>query len=297
MLQDALSKSLFKQISALNLSPIPNDDYAFKDTIKRKLLDEGEDFKFQFNNDKSFEVEMKCEIYKKALFSDYYFGRIRIHEQVKSLLSLIDGGNQIAWVLVTTYYSVFFMSNEISKMFGIYMTNFSIDDMKNLFSRASGNIPDNFIKRENSSFGYQVKIKQSDYEGYIKLSFYPKSPRAHVEVWKNLTDIINQLDVDDTVQQHKTLFLDIIDADRKKWSLPSKIRNDWNYTYANYYGGKGSDLGSVFFRNIRNSSAAYAWANKRDIQPFEKNQVASISYLYHNLLQVISQLDSKLGLE
>ncbi|HCG5955196.1 TPA: hypothetical protein NJ081_003658, partial [Vibrio parahaemolyticus] len=294
MIQDEIAKSLFKKISALKLSPTPGDSYSFKDTIKQKLLDEGEDFSFTFHENRSFQVDIKCETYKKALFSDYFFGRARIVEQINSLNNLIDKKNQVAWVLITAYYSAFYMSNEISKLFGTYITNFSLADMKNLFSRSDGHIPNRFINLEQSSFSYQVKVTHSDYDGYVTLSFYPKSPRPHVEVWKNLTEVVSKLDVCDRNLHYKTLLLNICDTDNDRWQIPSKIRNDWNYTFANYYSETGCSLGDVFYKNIRDKSATFSWGNKRDIQPHEQNVVASISYIFYCLQGVIESLDRRL---
>ncbi|MEL0658167.1 hypothetical protein V6255_03350 [Psychromonas arctica] len=296
MIQDDLAKSLLKEISALNLSPIPGDNYVFKDTIKQKLLDVGEELSFSFNNNKSFEVDIRCEVYKKALFSDYYFGRIRIVEQINSLQNLIEQNNQVAWIIVTAYYSTFYMSNEISKLFGIYITNFSIADMSNLFSRSDTPIPDKFINQEQSHFSYQVKVTHSEYDGFVKLSFYPKSPRPHVEVWKNLTEVVDKLNVTDSNKlQHKNLFLNICDIKNERWHIPSKVRNDWNYKFANYYGETGCDLGNIFYKNIKDQSSSFSWGNNRNIQPHESNITASIAYIYHCLRCALQVVDHRLG--
>ncbi|NYR12771.1 MULTISPECIES: hypothetical protein [unclassified Pseudoalteromonas] len=297
MIQEDLTKSLLKQITSLNLSPLPNDKYAFKDTIKQKLLDIGEDFTFTFNANKSFEVDIRCDVYKKALFSDYFFGRRRILEQNKSLQNLISQNNQVAWVLVTAYYSAFYMSNEISKLFGIYIANFSAKDMANLFSRADGVIPDKFINLEQSNFSYQVKVTHSHYDGFVKLSFYPKSPRPHVEVWKNLSEVVDRLDVNDMQKHHKTLFLNICDSKNERWHIPSRVRNDWNYKYTDFYGDKGDTLGEIFYKNIRDKTSSFSWANNRNIQPHESNVTASISYIYHCLKCVILSFDKRLGFD
>jgi hypothetical protein len=295
MIQDDLAQSLFKQINALNLSPKPGDSYVFKDTIKQKLLDDGEELIFSFHDNKSFEVDIRCEVYKKALFSDYYFGRIRIVEQINSLKNLIAQNNQVAWVIVTAYYSTFYMSNEISKLFGIYITNFNSEDMRNLFSRSDGPVPSDFINHEQSHFSYQVKVTHSKYDGFVKLSFYPKSPRPHVEVWKNLAEVVDKLNVNDNKMHHKNLFLDICDTKNKKWHIPSKVRNDWNYTFANYYGDTGCTLGDAFYKNIRDPTSTFSWGNRRNIQPHESNITASVAYIYHSLRSVIEILDRRLG--
>jgi len=295
MIQEDLAKSLFKQISSLNLSPVPNDRYTFKDTIKQRLLDKGEDFNFEFNSNKTFEVELRCDLYKKALFSDYYFGKIRIEEQVKSLQTLIGNKNQVAWTLVTTYYSIYFMAVEISKLFGIYIINFSKDDMLNMFTRSTGSVPDGFIDENNKNFSYQVSVNHSEYDGFVKLKYTPKSPRPHVEVWKNITEVVKRLEVSDNIKQHQTLFLNICGYENKRWHIPSKIRNDWNYSFANYYGEAGTKLGHTFIKIIGSKGSSISWGNKRDIQPHPQNIVASISYIYHCLIEVIYKVDNRIN--
>jgi hypothetical protein len=295
MIHYDLADSLLKKISALKLSPTPGDSYVFKDTIKQKLLDVGENLSFSFNDNKSFKVDIRCEIYKKALFSDYYFGRIRIIEQINSLENLIAQKNQVAWVVITAYYSNFYMSNEISKLFGIYITNFSTADMSNLFSRSDGIIPSSFINQEESHFSYQVKVTHSEYDGFVKLSFYPKSPKPHVEVWKNLAEVIAKLNVNDIEIQHKNLFLNICDTKNEKWHIPSKVRNEWNYKYANYYGETGCKLGDIFYKNIKDQASSFSWGNNRKIQPHESNKTASVAYIYHSLRCALEILDSRLG--
>ena len=297
MIQEDLSKELFKRIASLNLSPKKDAVYSFKDTIKRLLLDNLGEIQFTFLSGKNFEAEIRVEDYSKAVFSDYYFGRQRIKEQQANLNTLINNNNQVAWTLVTAYYSSFFMATEISKLFGVYMTNFTNEDMLNIIRHSSNTIQPSFIDQETSNYGFQVKVSPSPYDGYVKLTFYKKSPKAHVEVWKNIYEIVNKVNtsVDDKIKPYCTLFLNICNEDNKSWHNPSKIRNDWNYTYATYYAEKGNSLGSVFAKNLKSSNSAMAWAGNRTLKPHEQNIVASISYIYHCLKEVIIRLDRRLG--
>jgi hypothetical protein len=295
MIQEDLTKSLFKKITSLNISPVPNDSYTFKDTIKQRLLDRGEDFNFTFNDNKTFEVELKCSLYKKALFSDYYLGNIRINEQINSLNSLLKNNNQAAWILVTAYYAIYFMSVEISKLFGVFIINFSKEDMLNMFKRSTSAVPSRFINNDNTNFSYQVKVTHSEFDDYVKLSYCPKSPKPHVEVWKNLTEVVEKISVDDCIMQHKTLFLDICDSRNNTWDIPSKVRNNWNYSFANYYGDRGTQLADTFIKTIKNRKSAFSWANNRNIQPHKQNITASIAYIYHCLNEVIEKINDRLN--
>lgn len=292
MINESLYRYIIKNISQYSLSPTPGGEYAYKNSIKNLLLDPANLLKFNFNSGiDSFSVELSSNIYKEALFSDYFWGRKRISEQNKNLNIQISNNSQIAWVLVTCYYSSFFMATEIAKLCGNFIINFSNEDMKILMGQSSAPIT---AELKDVNYGYQVKIKNSEFDQKIKLHFQKKSPRPHMETWKNLTEIVKGLVTEDNKIHFKMLFLSICDADEQRWDLPSKIRNDWNYRYANYYGEKGDSLGDIFYKNIKNYDSSISWASKRTIQPHEKNIVASLSFIYYILLKTLDDFDQRL---
>ena len=293
MINELLYQFVLKSISKHALSPVAGKDYAYKDSIKNSLLDPANLLIYNFTSGiDAFSVEIPSNTYKDSLFSDYFFGRERIAQQKLNLETQLANGSQAAWVLVTCYYASFFMATEIAKLCGNYMINFSTEDMHILFSQSSA--PLNVVLKE-SNYGYQVKTGYSDFDKKIKLSFYKKSPRPHVETWKNLTDIVRSLTPDDSKAHFKTLFLSICDSEDERWDLPSKIRNDWNYRYANYYGEKGNSLGEVFYKNIKSHDSSVLWASRRAIQPHQQNIVASLSFIYYSLLKTLESLDHKLS--
>ncbi|MCK6734350.1 hypothetical protein L8T14_13995 [Enterobacter bugandensis] len=293
MLPDKLFSRTIKAISQHSLSPEPGKEYRSKDTIKEVLLDPGHDLIFDFGDLSSFSVELSSELYRDALFSDFHFGRVRIEEQVKNLQVQISNSCQTSWVLVTAYYAAFFMATEITKLCGRYIINFSNDDMKEIIRRSS-NPSASSVVLNDSNYGYQAVLKNSQYDKRVKVYFEKKSPRVHVEVWKNIAEIVRRLDVEDEDVQLKELFLNICDEDDVRWHKPSRIRNDWNYRYSNYYGEKGQDLGEIFYRNIRSYGSSLSWAGNRTLQPHEKNIVASLSYIYHVLYRTIESLSGRL---
>jgi hypothetical protein len=293
MLSEKLFSKTIKFISQHALSPQPGKEYRSKDTIKDILLDPMHDLSFEISDVRSFSVELSAEIYKDALFSDYYFGLIRIEEQIKNLLIQVENDCQISWVLVTSYYAAFFMATEITKLCGSFIINFSTDDMKEIIRRSSKPLHPG-INLEDSNYNYQAILKNSNYDKRVKIAFQKKSPRVHVEVWKNIAEIVRKIDVSDNENHLKELFLNICDEDDARWHKPSRIRNDWNYKHAHYYGDKGQDLGEVFFRNIKSYSSSLSWAGNRTLQPHEKNIVASLSYIYHVLYKTINNINDRI---
>ncbi|HCR3977637.1 TPA: hypothetical protein OOF30_001521 [Citrobacter koseri] len=293
MLSEKLFSKTIKLISQHALSPQPGKEYRSKDTIKDILLDPLHDLVFEISDLKSFSVELPSEIYRDALFSDYYFGLVRINEQIKNLQIQIENTCQTSWVLVTSYYAAFFMATEITKLCGSFIINFSADDMKEIIRRSSKPL-NSSISLDDTNYGYQAILKNSEYDKRVKMTFQKKSPRVHVEVWKNIADIVKKLDVDDDEHQFKELFLNICDGDDDRWHKPSRIRNDWNYRYAHYYGDKGQDLGEVFFKNIKSYNSSLSWAGNRTLQPHDKNIVAGLSYIYHVLYKTINSINSRI---
>jgi len=293
MLSEKLFNKTIKLISQHSLSPQPGKQYRSKDTFKDILLDLRHDLQFDLCDLSTFSVELSSDLYRDALFSDYYFGRIRIEEQIRNLQVQIQNTCQTSWVLVTSYYAAFFMATEITKLCGKFIINFSDDDMREFIRRSSTPLTSG-ICLSDSNYGYQAILKNSDYDKRVKIIFMRKSPRVHVEVWKNIAEIVNKLDVDDDENQLKELFLNICDGNEGRWHKPSRIRNDWNYRYANYYGDKGQDLGEVFYRNIKSYSSSLLWAGNRTLQPHEKNITAGLSYIYHILYKTIENINSRI---
>ncbi|EEP4704729.1 hypothetical protein HB012_001544, partial [Salmonella enterica subsp. enterica serovar Newport] len=267
--------------------------YHFKDTIKQYLLDPASFLTFDCDGISHISVEMKGQDYRNALFSDYYYGKIRIQEQINNLQLQIKNTSQASWVLVTAYYASFFMATEISKLCGKYIINFSDEDIKFILNHSYNSIPTN-MRLDEVNYGYQVNITHSENDKMIRLVFHKRSPRPHVEVWKNIVEIVNQLNITDSNIHFKNLFLNICEESNDRWHNPSRIRNDWNYKFANYYGEKGNTLGATFYKNIKNYSSSMNWAGNRTIQPHDENIVAGLSYIYHILSKTMNSINDRI---
>jgi hypothetical protein len=292
MIQEDLANQIFKNLSRLNLSPSTNNrDYYFKDTLKKCLLDSIGDSKIIIESSNKIKIEIKAEEFKTALFSDFHFGYIRIREQINNVNNLIASKSQVAWILITTYYACYFMAVEIAKLHGEFIINFSNEEF-NLILSNSQNINNITVSSEvNNSF--KVCVKMPKYENTIDLCLLKEGSKPHQIVWLNLFSIIKRLEINDNLLCHKNLLMDICDFNNNRWKFPSTIRNEWNYSYANYYSDRGTELGDTFLSIIKNSDSAMRWANVRKLQPNENNVTASIAYLYHCLSGTIEKIDSR----
>jgi hypothetical protein len=291
MIHEDLARCTLKRINSLSLSPDIGEQYYFKDTIKRTLIEDVGLCEVHMLLDNKITIEMNCDDYKQALFSDFHFGKNRIDEQIRNINFLLDSNAQPAWVLISVYYACFFMANEISKLFSNYIINFDKKEYFSLLTLAKETISSDIKNDINNSF--RIRVSESEYENKVKLTLRRCEPKPHHEVWKNLNDIIGELAVPEVLNHHKTLLRNICGHNKSAWKLPSTIRNEWNYKYANYYGDKGVELARTFLMLIKNHDSAMKWAGNRALKAHEENNVASIAYLYHCLLKTIDLVAKK----
>ena len=292
-LADLIIKRL--RVSGFNSSIIENETFTDNMTVKGFMVDQMEFHTYEIQSNSHFTIEVNKEDYCKALITDFYKCKVRIEEQKKSIEVLLANKSQIAWVLVSMYYCCFFIANEISKLYGEFITNFSEDNMLYILSEANYGDAIGFTQYIESYNSYKVEVCQSDYENLLLLKFIKSSPKPHSVVWNNLKKITSKLKIkeDASLFHHYSLLIAIIGNDRG-WDSPSKIRNDWNYTHADLYGEKGSRLGKNFLKNANSRQAAFSWANSRKISPHEENKVASIAYLYYVLLEAYERFSEVL---
>mgnify|MGYP003600593984 CR=1 FL=1 len=266
-----------------------------KGSIKKFMLDGSELNTYSIENNQCFSIEVKTEDYSNALISDYYNCNNRIIEQKNNIKNLIDTDSQVAWILISMYYCNFYAANEISKLYGNFIVNFSKEDMESILFQSQYNNPCEFISSLQNYNSFRLEVAQSDYEGFTLLKFEKSSPKPQQAVWSNLDSIIRNLPVSDTLLHHHQLLQKILNS-KKGWDNPSRTRNEWNYTNANYYGEKGDRLGDQFKKIMTSASSAFSWGSNRKIYPHDENKVASIAYIYFILLEAHDYINLRLGI-
>lgn len=283
-LADLIIKKL--RVSGFNSSIIEDEVLTDNTTVKGFLVDEIEFHNYEIQSNSNFTIEVDKDDYCRALITDFYKCKVRIEEQKKSVEVLLANDCQIAWILVSMYYCCFFIANEISKLYGEFITNLSESDMLYILSETNYEDAIGFTNYIESFNSYRVEVCHSAYDHLLLLKFTKSSPKPHSVVWNNLKKIMSKLKIkeDASLFHHYSLLIAIVGSDRG-WDSPSKIRNDWNYTHADLYGEKGSRLGKKFLKNANSRDAAFSWANSRKVKPHEENKVVSIAYLYYVLIE------------
>ena len=289
MLGNKLASSIFKKMSSMGINlKVPNQDSYFQ-TIKDFLLDSKNMNDFAIQNLTNFYIDVAIDDYNGCLLVDYHSARERIIQQKNNLEVLYKNSMQPAWIIITAYYCNFFIANELSKLYGRYIVNFSRKEMSTIIKQS--NYSAQFILRdldENNS--YEVEVSNSEYDNFVRLKFNKKSPKPHKIVWENLSKLIKDIIAD--VTHEKLLFENIIKGDNN-WQNPSQIRNNWNYRYSEYYSTKGNALGSNFLKIISNKSSTLNHFNNRRIQPTDINLASSIAFIYYLLLEAFEDIDRK----
>lgn len=293
MIQEALAKKIFKNLASFNLSPLQKntDNYHFKDTLKQCILESVGNAVITVESNNKLKIEIATEEFKTNLFSDFYFGRNRIKMQINNVENLINSNSQVAWVITTAYYACYFMAVEITKLYGLFIINFTENELTDILASSRNTSSFNIKPEVNNSF--QALVRLSIYDNKLELQLVREASRPHQIVWTNLSQILKKLEVDDRLLHHQNLLIDICDNNKKKWKLPSAIRNEWNYTYADYYSDRGTSLGDKFLSIIKKSESAMMWANKRNLPPNDENVTASIAYLYHCLSETVERIDKR----
>jgi len=260
-------------------------------TIKSTILNGYADVEIKRNN--SFEVTMTDRQFSECLYTDFYYGYERISTQNNCLPVLLKENNTpTAWSLVTAYYSAFFAAIEIGKILGrlnTYLERSDCDKIQGISKPFQGRL---------EAGNYLGAARLGTHQGYVIIRFNSSGERPHQMAWKNLSDMFPNTEgqiLSSARQQQIKLFKEIISNDSKsRWPTPSEVRNQWNYSNANYYGSLGEEYASVFAKHALCKNSCYSWAATKRLSPNEKNIATSITFVNTVLLDVIDNIKPKI---
>lgn len=296
MIGKNIASAVLDKSTELNQNPAGQiDDFDPIYNIKSFLIDNEQQHSFDFINAKEFSLEVNIGEYNQVLFSDYYFSNFRIIEQVKNIENLIQASSQIAWILVSVYYCNFFIANELARLYGRYIINFSTNDMRFIINNSNHADPTGFISKLRPNTACTVVVRE-DFVGSNKLNitFRVGGNGAHEAVWHNMGEIMDKVEVEDNLLHHKRILKNIF-SKNSGWESPSKVRNDWNYRYPAYFSSEGNNIGLLFSSNISDKEKAYQWGDFRGLNPSEENICASLAYMYHVLNESNNLISNRLG--
>jgi hypothetical protein len=265
----------------------PSAAWALKSTILEGKCD------IDIKSQNSFEVTMTDSLFAECIYADFYYGYERILKQNHCLHVLLKEANTpAAWCLVTAYYSAFFAAIEIGKILGRISTYIDQSDARRIQYRSGGA----FLS--DLEFGnYLGGVRLDAHKGYVMVRFSRHGERPHQQAWQNLSVLFpNEVkNLSSARQKQIKLFKEIISNDpNSRWPTPSEIRNQWNYTNANYYGSLGERNASIFCKNAQSNSSCYSWATTKRLQPDEKNTAASVAFVNTVLLDVVENIKPKI---
>jgi len=243
----------------------------------------------------SFEVTMTYRQFSECLYTDFYYGYERITTQNNCLPVLLKKENNTptAWSLVTAYYSAFFAAIEIGKILGRLNTYLERSHCYQIQGNSS-----NSFQGGLEAGNYLGAARLGTHQGDVIIRFNSSGERPHQMAWKNLSDMIPNTEgkiLSSARQQQIKLFKEIISNDSKsRWPTPSEVRNQWNYTNANYYGSLGEEYASVFAKHALYKNGCYSWAANKRLSPNEQNIATSIAFVNTVLLDVIDNIKPKI---
>ncbi|TCB66779.1 hypothetical protein E0H88_13340 [Acinetobacter sp. ANC 4216] len=272
------SKSLKNEILSLNHTiEFPNDSLTFN----------------IFVDENSFKNIIQTEIN-----SEFH----RISEQIKNIDFLIKSKAQAAWILVTVYYACFFMANLINRLLGRASINFSTTQLKSIFLNDTSppltkKLQENLRNlNEGSNHNYTCIIERSQQHNFLKIRLIPGGDKPHQAVWSNLFCNLNILDKKIENTEIKIL-KNIVNISEQKFPLPSKLRNDWNYSDQKYFSRLGTETAKDFLHLIQNPNALNSWilkeSNSRNLtlkSTQEENRICSLAYVYCVLKEVFEKI-------
>ena len=292
MPQILLKNAIVKRLGELGYKrpshiKIPNGAW----TLKSAILNGNVDVEIKRNN--SFEVTIIDHLFIECLYTDFSYGYERISKQNNCLSVLLKENNTPrAWSLVTAYYSAFFAAIEICKILGRFNTYLE----KSHCSKIQGNSSNSFAGRLEAG-NYLGAASLGSYQGDVIIRFNSSGERPHQMAWKNLSDMFpsERKNLSSARQQQIKLFKEIISNDpSSRWPTPSEVRNQWNYTNANYYGSLGEEYAEVFAKQALSKNACYSWAANKRLSPDKKNIATSIAFVNTVLLDVIDNIKPKI---
>jgi len=269
----------------LRLSKSKSTAYFFKNYIT------GLDDDVEILDDNAFEVYVNLSEYNEIIFTETYYGSMKISKQLAAISALLRSTDAPrAWLLVTVYYHSFFCANLITRLLGRYSCYLSQKEITNI--KATANNP----KRKELSYGNYVGYVANSND-VIKIRFKNEGDKPHHTAWKNLCDkfTLSSRGVDgDTARNNRiNLFKRIIKDSSNDWPLPSEIRNTWNYSDILLYLKRGDGIANEFCSMI-GTHKDIEWASRNKIQPDERNIATSVAYVSSTLNRSLEAIKTKI---
>ena len=282
VIQNKLSDIGFERVEFSD-KPNPNE------TVKERLV-EGIGCDVSFINNDEFEVVMSPQNYYRLLATDFYFSYQKIINHRDQLADNKIKSFALPWILVTTYYSSFFSSIELSRLFGLYNMYLNDEHCRKI---SSGVNSDFTIAK-----GVYIGGVRMDSQGYIKIVFSKKrGSRPHEFAWHNVLEIFRKISTNSNQKNYITISeVKKILGTKNEIGSPNNIRNDWNYSYVNSYDpsfcSDVDDIRDYFFR--QQYRKIFSIMKSLQSHTTKKQKILSVIFFERILFGVMESLKDKI---
>lgn len=255
-----LSDFCVKKLAAAqdsSLESLEIQSLSYKHSLKYSILHQGQ-IKIEIKSATSFAIfegesdvpTADGQIIAEARLTDFLLGANRVKTHYQDLIKAKDAHVSSAWLLVTAYYCCFFSCIELLKFNNHIQLGFDPDDLSLLEPRATG--PEKAAFFQGNTLNFVGRIKAN------KIVFESNGSKPHTSAWFQLKILIESLFGTKSWQETDMLCKILLNPILN----PSRVRNNWNYKRADYFGATGEQFGIPFKKLLGNSKGAAEWLIK-----------------------------------
>lgn len=291
LLSDLCVKTLASAKSDLPNS-FSNYDLSYKNSFKFSILHQAQ-IKIETKSPTSFsifegETDLPIangQIISEARFTDFLLGASRVKTHYQDLMKAKEAHLSSAWLLVTAYYCSFFACLELLKITDRIQLGLDSDDLKIMQPRTTGVDKAAFFQGNTLNFVGKVQAN--------KIIFESNGSKPHANAWQQLSIALG------TIYKSKS-WVEIESIQRllsEPMHNPSRVRNNWNYKRADYYGKTGEAFGISFRKLIGNQRGASEWLvrNGAYAAPDDSCRIAALcEYLAPAIIDAYDRLRLKI---
>lgn len=267
--------------------------YKAASNLKRSILNDT-NISIQIVEKNKFHIYIKFTDYHEILVNNFYYNNRRFKIQMNELKKL-KNSHSIAWLLISMYYGAFFASNELANLAGYFNFNFEQSEKDSLFNKNVSNNSVVALEFKNSDIkNFFGKLSLCDEPNTIKISCKNGGGKPHELSWNNLVKLLSY-DSNDSDVVARTIRLRNILTKEKNWKRPNAIRNEWNYSRAEFYTETNEENLSDIKKYFNNYSELKRWAGIRNkYSNGISDDIVSIMFVLNILEKVMNKFETKL---
>jgi len=194
-----------------------------------------------------------------------------------------------AWLVVSSYYALFFLASEILRIGGKFIVYFDSEQISDIRSRAP-------VSLYEINKGTWCGSAFSDASGEVMVRFGIRNGGHHEQIWIELRDMLSKCGAGLNADSKSTLerVLLLLGDKSSRWASPNTIRNQWNYSIPELFGRTGEDIAEEFRKQCGREGASSGWGNSKKLHPSQANEILGVNYSLMLLSLVYQELLTRL---